>query len=87
MITKAMADVMMSIAGVILVFGMVPQIVRVYTLKSASQLSWLYLLSTWVASMLFLLGKLSLGCMLSATTDGILVLGGAILVLQKIRYR
>jgi uncharacterized protein with PQ loop repeat len=81
-----LADILLSIASVIFTASVIPQILKVIKSKSASQLSWLFLLSTSFAILLFIVGKFLVHCYLAAIIDMTGLSGYFVLIGLKVFY-
>ena len=64
-----LADVLLSIASVIFMASVIPQIVAVIEGKSAIQLSWAFLFATSFSIILFAIGKFMVQCYVAAIID------------------
>lgn len=81
------ADILMAIASVFFASSVIPQIKKVYQLKSAKGLSWAFLIATSIALILFITGKVLVRCYVAGMVD-LLSLGGYLtLVFQKKYYQ
>jgi uncharacterized protein with PQ loop repeat len=80
------ADMVMTLGGVVFVTCVIPQIVRTYKLKSAKELSWLFLSLLIVGLMFILAGKLILKCHMSAVMDIVMLFEYFVLMYMKARY-
>jgi uncharacterized protein with PQ loop repeat len=80
------ADILLAIAGAIFAISTIPQIVKVCKDESAVQISWLFLISTWVAVLLFVIGKFLVGCYIASFVDCFGLLGYTLLICLKIAY-
>jgi len=81
------ADIIFSIASIILSVSLFPQIAKVYKKKSASQFSWWFLISTAIGTGMFSGGKFLVGCFIAGTIDLSVFLCYIVLNVLKFRYR
>ena len=86
MTKKLTADILMTIAGMLFSISIIPQICKVYQKKSGNQVSGFFLGLYSTAIVLFMVGKIVIGCYIAASFDLIGLGGYATLIGLKLHY-
>jgi len=83
---KTIADITMAICTGAYAVGVFSQVARVYKLKSAIEISWAFLVVTWMAITAMGLSKLLIQCYFAAFMDLVQLVGFTSLLVMKIVF-
>lgn len=79
-------DILMAVGSVAFITSVASQIIKVKKAKSTKDISWVFLCFLMLSIILFITGKILLGCYNAAIMDGISLGGYFILAHQKFYY-
>ncbi len=79
-------DYLMTIVGIMFSYSLIPQILRCIKLKSAKELSWNFLIITFIGMVIVSVCILTMKCYFTFVVDIITSIFYMILIILKIKY-